>query len=90
MEDKAIIWSEILNLMDKDGNIYLDELKEKFDITEEKLNEILSEIGEKNTRRWKNGRVDGLFLTIFYFNPSLLSCSIILLFNLNCGIGTQR
>ncbi len=47
MEDKALIWSEILNLMDKDGNIYLDELKEKLDITEEKLNEILSEIGEK-------------------------------------------
>ncbi len=45
MEDKALVWSEILNLMDKDGNIYLDELKEKLDISEEKLNEILSEIG---------------------------------------------
>lgn len=33
--------------MDKDGNIYLDKLKEKLDISEEKLNEILSEIGEK-------------------------------------------
>jgi len=45
LEDKALVWSEILNLMDKDGNIYLDELKEKLDISEEKLNEILSEIG---------------------------------------------
>jgi RNA polymerase primary sigma factor len=47
LEDKNLVWSEILNFMDKDGNIYLDELKEKLDITEEKLNEILSEIGEK-------------------------------------------
>ena len=47
MEDKNLVWSEILNFMDKDGNIYLDELKEKLDITEKELNEILSEIGEK-------------------------------------------
>lgn len=47
LEDKNLVWSEILNFMDKDGNIYLDELKEKLDITEEELNEILSEIGEK-------------------------------------------
>ena len=46
MEDKSIIWSEILNFTDKDGNVYLDELKEKLNITEEQLNEILSGIGE--------------------------------------------
>ncbi len=45
MEDKNIIWTEILNFMDKDGKIYLDEIKDKLDITEEKLNEILTEIG---------------------------------------------
>lgn len=31
--------------MDKDGNIYLDEIKDKLDITEKKLNKILTEIG---------------------------------------------
>ncbi len=47
MEDKNLVWSEILNFMDKDGNIYLDEVKEKLNITEEKLNEILAEIGDE-------------------------------------------
>jgi RNA polymerase primary sigma factor len=47
LEDKNLVWSEILNFMDKDGNIYLDELKEKLDITEKELNEILSEMGDK-------------------------------------------
>lgn len=47
MEDKNLVWSEILNFMDKDGNIYLDEVKEKLDISEEKLSEILAEIGDE-------------------------------------------
>jgi len=47
LEDKNLVWSEILNFMDKDGNIYLDEVKEKLNITEEKLNEILAEIGDE-------------------------------------------
>jgi len=47
LENKNLGWSEILNSMDKDGNIYLDELKAKLNITEDKLNEILSGIGEK-------------------------------------------
>jgi len=46
LKDKKFVWSEILNFMDKNGNIYLDELKEKLDITEDKLNTILSDIGE--------------------------------------------
>jgi RNA polymerase primary sigma factor len=47
LEDKNLSWSEILNFMDKDGNIYLDELKEKLDISEEKLNEILTDMGDQ-------------------------------------------
>ncbi len=45
MENKNLLWEEVLNSMDKDGNVFLDELKEKLDITEDKLNEILVEIG---------------------------------------------
>ncbi len=45
LEDKNIAWTEILNFMDKNGNNYLDELKDNPDITEEKLNKILIEIG---------------------------------------------
>ena len=33
--------------MDKDGNVFLDELKDKLDITEEKLNKILAGIGSE-------------------------------------------
>jgi len=47
LEDKNLGWSEILNSMDKEGNIYLDELKAKLNITEDKLNKILAGIGEK-------------------------------------------
>jgi RNA polymerase primary sigma factor len=46
LKDKNLVWSEILNFMDKDGNIYLNELKDKLDLTEDRLNEILSGIGE--------------------------------------------
>jgi len=45
LENKNLLWEEVLNSMDKDGNVFLDELKEKLDITEDKLNEILVEIG---------------------------------------------
>lgn len=47
MEDKYLTWSEILKQIDEDGNIYLDELKEKLEITEEKLNKILTEVGSE-------------------------------------------
>ena len=45
MENRNLLWEEVLNSMDKDGNVFLDELKEKLNITEDKLNEILVEIG---------------------------------------------
>jgi len=45
LENRNLLWEEVLNSMDKDGNVFLDELKEKLDITEDKLNEILIEIG---------------------------------------------
>ena len=45
MENSNLLWEKVLNSMDKDGNVFLDELKEKLDITEDKLNEILTEIG---------------------------------------------
>jgi RNA polymerase primary sigma factor len=47
LEDNNILWEEILNFMDKDGNVFLDELKDKLDITEEKLNKILAGIGSE-------------------------------------------
>jgi RNA polymerase primary sigma factor len=45
LKNRNFLWEEVLNSMDKDGNVFLDELKEKLNITEDKLNEILVEIG---------------------------------------------